>query len=356
MSLLGKWTLEETTGNILEDTSANGNNGTTNGTLTGDQGILLTESQTINIPVSLSSETSMGIFLFINSDMSVSDQVVLSNLSSDESDSLVIGINPLGIPYVSHLGNHIDAGNPIDSSETHIGYRYDYEYNIQYLHINGVLTSTSYGSYGSYGSNQTGNNSNTLILGSSFSGTVRELNIYSGMVESNVPEGLAKGLDPSFILPSGTVYASRVEESGSTVHKGVVYRSEIFTSDSLSATKAHYVHDEEASEVNQSSSIQYKADSTSASTGTINLKVREESKMETHVEIRSDRTRIGTGDARATLDVSGLRFNSDSAGLHFGENQEFRISMTSDSPSRLRFQSYDSSSGQYVTKYSILNH
>lgn len=349
MSLSGQWLLDETSGTALVDGSSNSYTGTTNGTPSGAQGVLLTESQTIDLPIQLSSDTHVGVFLFIQSSDPVSEQVVLSNSSGNASDSLVIGVDSSGVPYVNHLDNVISGTEPIDSSETHLGYIYDHGYNIQYLYINGSVTSTV------YGTSVSTNNSNTLTLGSAFSGYIRGVHIYSGAVESSVPEGLAKDADPSFIIPSGTVYASRVEESGDIVHRGTIYRNECFTSSLFKANKAHYVHDEALDEVTQTSSVQHKSDATGTRSGSINLRVKDSSEMNTRVDIGPGETRIGHGDAVSTLDVSGLRFSSDSAGLHFGENQEFRIIMTSDTPPRLRFQSYDSSTGQYVTKYSVVN-
>lgn len=349
MSLSGQWILDETSGTTLIDSSSNSNTGTTNGTPSGGQGVLLTESQTINLPIDLSSDTSLGVFLFIQSSNPVSDQIVMSNSSGNASDSIIIGVDPSGVPYINHLNNTISGIVPIDSSETHVGYVYDHGYNIQYLYVNGMVTSTSYGTSSST------NNSNPLVLGSSFSGYIRGVHTYSGIVESSIPEGLAKGTDPSLIIPSGTIYASRVEDSGDVVHSGTIYRNEYFTSSLLKANKAHYVHDEVLDEVNQTSSIQHKSDATGTTSGSINLRVKDADKMNTHVDIRPGETRIGNGDAISTIDVSGLRFNSDSAALHFGENQEFRIMMTQDTPSRLMFQSYDSSSEQYVTKYSVVN-
>lgn len=359
MSLSGQWILDETTGSDLVDSSSNSSSsttGTTNGTLSGEQGVFLTESQTINLPIQLSLENSIGIFLFLKPTLEVSGLVVLSNSSGSAVDSLTIGTDGTGTPYVSHLDSTITGKNPIElASETHVGYAYDHNYGIQYLYINGSITSTRYADTSS-----TANNANTLTLGSLFTGYIRGVHVYSGVVQSRVPEGLATERDPDFILPSGTVYASRVEASGDVVHNGTIFRNRHLVSSTSSTTStdvAHYAHDETTGEVNQTSSIQHRVDdfSTGSQSGTISLRVRDVSQMNAHVEITPGETRIGYGDGVSTIDVSGLRFNSDSAGLYFGENQEFRIVMIPDTPPRLGFQSYDSSTSQYVTKYSIVN-
>jgi hypothetical protein len=155
--------------------------------------------------------------------------------------------------------------------------------------------------------------------------------------------------------PPGTVYASRVEDSGDVVHRGTIFRDESFASSKLKAEKAHFVHDETGDQVVQTSSTQHKSDPTGFTKGTINLRVRDGTRMTTRVGVSPGATLLGYEDRVATIGVTGLRFNSDDAGLHFGENQEFRIVMTSGPPSRLRFQSYDPTTGQYVTKYSVVN-
>lgn len=159
----------------------------------------------------------------------------------------------------------------------------------------------------------------------------------------------------SLILPSGTVYASRVEDSGDIVHGGTIFKNEAMVSTTFKSNKAHFVHDTTSDEVYQTSSIQHESDATGANSGSIKLRVKESDNMNTHVDVRPGEIIVGNGESVATIDVTGLRFNSDSAGLYFGENQEFRIVMTSDIPSRLRYQNYDSSTGEYVTKYSVLN-
>jgi len=305
MSVSGIWLLEETSGTIVADSSGNSQDGTTNGTPSGALGVLLTGPQSINIPVQLSSETSVGVFFFFQSTNPISNQVLLSNSSGNPSDSITIGINPTGIPYVTHLNNTIMGKEPIESSETHLGYSYDHSYNIQYLFINGVI--------------------------------------------------LAKGRDPTLIIPSGTVYASRVEDSGDVVHRETLYRNEYFTSSTLNANKAHFVHDEALGEVNQSSSIHHTSDGTGTLCGKLNLRVRDSELMASQVHINPGETRIGSGEGMATLDVNGLRFNSDASGLHFGTNQEFRIITDPGPPSRLVFQNYDQTTGQYVTKYCVIN-
>ena len=77
--------------------------------------------------------------------------------------------------------------------------------------------------------------------------------------------------------------------------------------------------------------------------------------MTTPLKIKHDTMTIGLDDNAATLDTSGLKFRSGSAGIYFGGNQEFRITMTTDTPSRLTFQNFDTTTQEYVTKYSVAN-
>ena len=66
------------------------------------------------------------------------------------------------------------------------------------------------------------------------------------------------------------------------------------------------------------------------------------------VAIESDTTTV-------SFTVAGMQFNSDDAGIYFGEEQEFRIMYESSTPSRLVFQNYDIASGTYITRYSVAN-
>ena len=61
---------------------------------------------------------------------------------------------------------------------------------------------------------------------------------------------------------------------------------------------------------------------------------------------------------KATFDVNGLKFNSNSGDVYFGENQTFRIHyepVSGNDPAMLQIQGYDDASSSYVTRQLITN-
>lgn len=343
MYIYGTWLLDETTGTNLSDSSGNDNDGTTNGTLSGGDGVQLTESQTINLPVEISTETSLGVFFFAKATISQKEQTLISNTSGVSMDSLTIGVDSSGLVYADHGGNRVLSTVTLDGNETHIGYIYDNRYYTQQLFINGVAVATE------TFSNPFTNNTNSFTVGESFSGNVRKIYMYSGEISSSVPEGLYNEEDIELILPSGTVYASRVQVSGDIITRDVLFRDEYLVSSGTNTKKNHFVYDSTTDEVIQTSSIKNNTD------GTLGVMVKDSSIMSTPLKIKHDAMTIGLDDNTATLDTSGLKFKSESAGIYFGGNQEFRITMTTDTPSRLTFQNFDTTTQEYVTKYSVAN-
>lgn len=73
--------------------------------------------------------------------------------------------------------------------------------------------------------------------------------------------------------------------------------------------------------------------------------------MEVGMETAAEETRFLVGDREAVLS-KGLSFNSDESAIYFGHLKTFRIMFEDDDPARLVFQYFDSSTSQYVTKFS----
>lgn len=347
MSVSGHWLLDETSGTSLTDSSGNSLNGTTNGTTSGTSGVTLTTVQTISIPITFDSETSFGVFFFANPDTPLLSQTLFTNDGGDSATSITISLDSSGIPNVNHGNNIISGVEPV-SGITHFGYVFDDEGHSQSLYINGTIVSTR-----SSITNIT-NNSNTITLGTGFSGTILDIYTYTGSVLPSIVEGLATDSDGLFILPVGTVYGSRVESGGDIVQRDVGFRNDYRVSSNLNSTHKHFVYDPISNTTEESSRLKYAADETQT-TGSVNMLVRDGSDMKYSFQAQPEVIAIESSETKASFTPIGLQFNSNDAGIYFGENQEFRIIFDSSSPSRLSFQNYITSTGTYVTKYSVVN-
>ena len=99
--------------------------------------------------------------------------------------------------------------------------------------------------------------------------------------------------------------------------------------------------------------------------GTLSFGVRhEDSAGNTYIEptIQSsyNSTTISAQDATdatrsATFNSTGLIFDTDDAAIYFGASQDFRLQYEEGTPSLLKVQAYDSTSGEYVTKQEFSN-
>lgn len=346
MSVSGHWLLDETSGTSLTDSSGLSSNGTTDGTPSGSSGVSLTTPQLILLPITLDSETSFGIFFFADPINPLLEQTLFTNSGGVSSDSITISLDSSGLPNVNHGNNIITGVEPV-SGLTHFGYVFDNTNTSQSLYINGTIVSTR------SSVNSVANNSNSITMGDGFSGSMLDVYTYSGSVLPSIVEGLATNTDGLYILPVGTVYGSKVETGGDVVQRDAVFGNDYRVSSTLKSSHSHFVHDPLLNTNEESSRIEYIADDTQ-SIGAVNVRVRDVDDMKSSFQAQPEIVAIESSETIASFNTSGMMFNSNDAGIYFGENQEFRIILDSSTPMRLAFQNYQSSSGTYVTKYSVV--
>ena len=166
----------------------------------------------------------------------------------------------------------------------------------------------------------------------------------------------------SLIVDNG----DQVPFSGDIVVKDVVYSNDYHIVDSniseLSISKSNYVVDSPTDDVQEFSRFTYGVDSLKES-GVISIKaLRTDSSgtqnLPTIITTTPSSTKIvttdDTGNVTATFGTDGLSFDSDTSSIFFGESSTFRIKYEPTAPARLLFQSLNTISGEYDTKYSIL--
>lgn len=358
MSLSGHWELEETTGSSLTDSSGNSINGTTNGTPSGTQGVLLTSIQTIQLPYSFENNESISIGFFVTLSFIGTQQTLFSTYSSVGDNSVVIHIDSNGYLVATHnspTAYSISSISPISASvETHVSYCYDYETSTQYIFINGVLESSS----NSIG--QITYNSNSITMGSTFVGYIRDVYIYSSNIGPAGVEGLAKNLDSSFILPFGTVYGSKVSRSADVTSREPVFQNQyrVIESDGSHTAKSshgNFIYNSTNDTTEESTRVLMSTDSLQK-TGAVSFKLRDDLSMVCALEFQPSLTTIQASGISTFFTPEGLKTNADESALYFGASQTFRIKLETGIPNRLLIQYYDSSSNEYKTKTSIVNY
>jgi hypothetical protein len=92
--------------------------------------------------------------------------------------------------------------------------------------------------------------------------------------------------------------------------------------------------------------------------GRVDISVRDASSMVTPMSIESGQTVIASASAGAssiaTVDTTGLSFDSDDCAVYFGASKEFRIRFEPTGIARLAFEYYDSLTDSYVMGASFL--
>ena len=151
--------------------------------------------------------------------------------------------------------------------------------------------------------------------------------------------------ETNLTLPTGAVYGSRVETSGD-ISVGNITLSHSYRvcelGEILGSSDSVFVSmDSGTIEATRISS------QIANTTGTLAIGVRQDDKISGTLETSPTLTTI----SGAVVDEKGLSF--DAACIYFGGEKTFRIKYDLSTPPRLLFQSL-SSSGEYVTKFSIL--
>ena len=148
-------------------------------------------------------------------------------------------------------------------------------------------------------------------------------------------------------LPTGAVYGSRVETAGDLTVGNITlshsYRVSAKTGEQLRSSDSVFVSNEEATRI----SSQVDAENT---TGSLAIGVRQGDNVSGILATTPTLTTLGT---KVNVDEKGLSFDSDNSCIFFGGEKTFRIKYELSTPPRLLFQ-YRSSSGDYVTKFSVL--
>lgn len=157
--------------------------------------------------------------------------------------------------------------------------------------------------------------------------------------------------------------SSQVASSGDNIVKDVVYSNDYHIETGLSVSKSNYIIDSVADETQEFSRVVYGVSSvkengiiyfqsltthsgTNVKTIPVTLSTTSES---SNIITTNDDDQI-----TATFGIDGLSFDNNTSSIFFGSNSTFRIKYEPTSPSRLLFQSYNTTSGEYDTKYSIL--
>ena len=172
-------------------------------------------------------------------------------------------------------------------------------------------------------------------------------------------------------FPGGVTTASTVSSAGDIVLRDLIMQSSSQVTQKVSGdftygSSSYYVYDSINGTTLETTRVRHSLDD-SGEIGSISFNVLYTSSSGTQVmhpslEVDPSKAKFSavdsTGSLEATLDSSGLRFNSDSGDVYFGSSQEFRIHFEPSSgndPAMLQIQGYDTGSGGYVTRQLITN-
>lgn len=160
-------------------------------------------------------------------------------------------------------------------------------------------------------------------------------------------------------LPTGTVYGSRVSSSGDKIVKDVNMRSlylvKDFTSgESSDTTSSYFMYDPLTLSSTETTRITYSVDGTKEE-GSTKIEIQNASEMLPTISTMATKSTITSENVESFFEPTGISFSSDDSAIFFGSSKTFRIKfLPSDDSPRLVFQYLDESSGDYITKTSIL--
>jgi len=154
--------------------------------------------------------------------------------------------------------------------------------------------------------------------------------------------------------------ALSIPTSGDIVIKDLICSNDTRIRDiddtNLTSTRSFFVYDDP--DVQEVSRVVHGLSSDKES-GSIAIQTLEtiggDQNMPTNISSAAQCTKILTGDTSNTISNIGLSFDSDDSAIFFGGNKEFKIVLETGTPSRLLFQSYNSTSLSYVTRFSCLS-
>ena len=155
--------------------------------------------------------------------------------------------------------------------------------------------------------------------------------------------------------------SSQVESSGDIVIKDFVYSDDYHVNTEESVHISRSILD--STEIQEFSRVTYGTDS-SRENGVISfhtLSTNSTTSAQTlpiTINTEAEKTQITSvvddSQITATFGIDGLSFDSDNASIMFGSERTFRIKYEPSTPPRLLFQYYNTVSGEYETKNSII--
>lgn len=177
--------------------------------------------------------------------------------------------------------------------------------------------------------------------------------------------------DVPAVFPGGTTTAAQILTAGDVVIRDLIMRSsyqitEKVVGDSTYATSSYYVYNATANTALEATRIGHGLDDTETiGSLTVDVLYTESGGnqlLHRALAIAPSETIIqmidNSSSLTATFGVDGLKFNSNSGDVYFGENQTFRIHyepISGNDPAMLQFQGYDSTTSSYVTRQLITN-
>lgn len=177
--------------------------------------------------------------------------------------------------------------------------------------------------------------------------------------------------DVPALFPGGTVTASQILTAGDVVIRDLIMRSSYQITEKVDGEytygkSSYYVYNPVANTTLEATRIGHGLnDDETAGSMTMDVLYTESNGnkiLHRALAISPNETVIqmidNSSSLTATFDVNGLRFNSDSGDIYFGENQTFRIHYEPESgndPAMLQIQGYDTVSSSYITRQLITN-
>ncbi len=173
------------------------------------------------------------------------------------------------------------------------------------------------------------------------------------------------------LFPGGATTASQVLTSGDVVMRDLIMRSSYQVTEKVDGDYTYgqtsfFMYNSSANSTQEATRVTHFLDD-GQTTGGVTIDVlytpsTGSAVLHRSVVIEPSETTFTTIDSTtttaATFDTNGLRFNSNTADVYFGESQDFRIHYepaSGNDPSMLQIQGYDSTSDSYITRQLITN-
>ena len=359
---IAEYACTETSGNYTDD-SANSNTATHNGSPSA-LGLYLGSDAYLDLPFNLSGRTSITVSLFVKLDASSDCTVFSTDDSSTNSLELVLSASGvLSATHASSSGQYSLSSKAVvqAGTYTHIAYTYNYTTTTQALFINGSSVR-----YEASVPQLTYNDTNVVIGGkaskdsSKFIGFVKSIYIGASALAPGSVEALYKESSDALLLPFGSIEGQKISKAGDFVMRSAVTSSLYHIGLNVPGNETNIAHRTFALDGGTMSNFTSLETSmnTSNTEGHVNVDVLDASAMVTPMSISADQTVIASASAgassSATVDTTGLSFNSNESCIYFGASKEFRIRFEATGIQRLAFEYYDSSTDSYVTGASFL--